>query len=51
VQDVFADDPKLGTEGVEVADIDSYTFDYVESSDSGWIVSAAVSCSVRVRLH
>ena len=51
VQDVFADDPSLATEGVVLAEIGSYSFDYGELSEGGWMVVASVPCSVRIRLH
>jgi hypothetical protein len=51
VEDVFADDPRLGTDGVELAEITGYEFFYPETADTGYLASAHVECSVQTRLH
>lgn len=51
VEDVFADDLTLDTEGVIYGEVTGIEFDTFESNDGGFLGSAAVAVSVVTRLH
>ena len=51
VEDVFADDLTLGTAGVIHGQVTGVEYDPFETPDTGFVGSAAVTCSIVTRLH